>query len=118
MRRSGGLKFGSREVVVYRDGRVVHRRHDDNFTVYRGADRLNEEQLAQLAGLLEQAEFVDPAVAGRQSADAYAYEIAARVGRRLRTAEASTGAIPEALQPLIRWLSKLMAQDADAKRGT
>jgi hypothetical protein len=113
MRRSGGLKFSSREVVVYRDGRVVYRRHDDGLTIYKGsARRLDDDQLALALRLVEQAQFPRfGGFGGRQPPDALAYEIVARVGRRLRMAEVFQGTIPESLAPLIAWLNRLMAED-------
>jgi hypothetical protein len=115
MRRSGGLKFTSREVAVYRDGRVVNRRHEDGFTLYRGAaERLSERELAELKELIARAEFPRFAgAAGRQPPDRYSYEIAARVGRRLRRVEVFQGAIPESIEPLVRALSALMTEDAE-----
>ena len=112
MRRSGGLKFSSREIVVYRDGRVVHRRHDDGVTIYKGsAQRLTDEQLALAQQLVAQAQFPRfGGFGGRQPPDALAYEIVARVGRRLRMAEVFQGTIPESLAPLIAWLNRLMAE--------
>lgn len=113
MRVSGGFKFSSREIVIYRDGRVVYRRHADGMSVYQGGpQRLSEGQLAELQRLIEQLQV--PRFAGpgaRQSPDTIAYEIAARAGRRLKTVEAFTGSIPETLAPLISWLAVLMPRD-------
>lgn len=113
MRVSGGIRFRSREIVVYRDGRVVYRRHADGTSIYQGGgQRLSEEQLAELQRLIEQLQVPRFAGAGtRQSPDTFAYEIAARSGRRLKTVEAFTGSIPETLAPLISWLAVLMPRD-------
>jgi hypothetical protein len=113
MRRSGGLKFSSREVVVYRDGRVVHRQHSDGMSIYKGStQRLAGEQLDEAMRLVDQAEF--PPYAGfgrRQPPDALAYEIVARSRRRLKMAEVFQGRIPDSLAPLVAWLNRLLAED-------
>jgi len=110
MRVSGGYRFSSREVVVYRDGRVLQRRHVDGLSIYRGgAQRLMDDQLAELRQAIDQLEIARSAEARpRQSPDTLAYEIVARAGRRLKRAEAFTGGIPESLAPLIRLLSGLL----------
>lgn len=110
MRKSGGLKFSSREVVVYRDGRVVHRRHAPGVTIYTGApQRLADDEIAELSRLIEQAAFPRFVTgAGRQPPDAFAYEIVARAGRRLKETEVFQGGIPESLASLIRRLDALM----------
>ena len=113
MRKSGGFKFSSREVVVYRDGRVTDTSSGvGKRTGTRATRKLTDAQLAELDRLLEQANFAElPATTGRQNPDAFAYEIAARIGRRTKTVEVFEGSIPKSLAPLIRQLRQLMSPD-------
>jgi hypothetical protein len=100
MRMSGGLRFTSREVVVFRDGRVAR----DG-----GVDRLTEAELGQLRAALEAVSFGRlPTTIGRQRPDAYAYEIAARPKRRAYAVEVVDGEIPPALAPLVAMLRRIM----------
>jgi hypothetical protein len=113
MRKSGGFKFSSREIVVYRDGRVVEQSSGTARRPRAAATRqLTDAQLAELGRLLERANLAAlPAVVGRQSPDAFAYELAARIGRRTKTVEVFEGSIPESLAPLIRRLRQLMSPE-------
>jgi hypothetical protein len=113
MRMSGGFKFSSREIVVYRDGRVTDTSSGiGKRTGTRATRKLTDAQLAELGRLLEQANIAElPAVVGRQNPDAFAYEIAARIGRRIKTVEVFEGSIPESLAPLIRQLRQLISPD-------
>jgi hypothetical protein len=108
MRRSGGFKFRSREVVVYRDGRV---NYDDGESGPRTVWTLSDAELAELRDLLNQANFAKLPTAGRQNPDAFAYEIVARPARRVYSAEAFQGSIPPSLAPLIRQLNRLGGMD-------
>ena len=113
MRKSGGLLFSSREVVVYEDGRVVgsaigggRSRRDAR------PRRLAEPQLAALRRAVEQCDFArTPAAAGRQGGDAFVYEIAVRDGRATHAVEVFEGSIPETLVPLIEQLNRLLPRD-------
>ncbi|MBX0328486.1 hypothetical protein K2Z83_12440 [Oscillochloris sp. ZM17-4] len=106
-RRSGGLRFTTREITVYRDGRVIRE---------GGAARpahLRDDQLAQLAHMALRARLARHGAAGtRQTPDGYAYEVAARIGRRVRRAEVQDGAIPAELAPLIRALVRLLGRSS------
>jgi hypothetical protein len=113
MRRSGGLRFSSREIAVYRDGRVTYWRSEVGAPgEARTVRQLTEGQVAKLRGALEKIDFARKRfAAGRQNPDAFAYEIAARVGRATHFVEAFEGSIPRALTPLIRQLGRLMAAE-------
>ena len=108
MRRSGGFKFRSRAVVVYRDGRV---NYDDGENGPRTVWTLSEAEMAELRGALEQASLAQLPAAGRQNPDAFAYEIVARPTRRVYSAEAFQGSIPASLVPLIKQLNRLAGMD-------
>jgi hypothetical protein len=114
MRRSGGFKFRSRAVVVYRDGRV---NYDDGESGPRTVWTLSETELAELRGLIEQAGLANMPAAGRQNPDAFAYEIVARPARRAYTAEVFQGSIPSSVVPLIKRLNQLAGMDEGAPAG-
>ncbi len=111
MRKSGGLLFSSREVVVYRDGRVTSTAIGGGRPARAGSPRrLTEGQLAALRRTVGQIDFDRlPAHSGRQGPDAYAYEIVARTGRASRALEVFDGSIPQPLAPLIQQLNQLLA---------
>jgi len=52
--------------------------------------------------------------AGRQNPDAFAYEIVARLARRVYAVEAFQGSIPAPLAPLIQQLNRLAGMDERA----
>src|SRR4051794_35502801 len=108
MRRSGGFKFRSREVIVYRDGRV---NYDDGESAPRTVWTMSEAELTTLHGLLDQADLANLPAAGHQNPDAFAYEIVARPARRVYAAEAFQGSIPASLAPLIAQLNRLAGMD-------
>lgn len=110
MRRSGGFRFTSKRVVVYRDGRVEIQ---DDSPYARGERsrtlKLSDRQLAELYRLLDGADLPGlPATSGRQSPDASAYEIAARLRQTDYAVEAFEGSVPEQLKPLIQFLARFM----------
>jgi hypothetical protein len=109
LRRSGGFKFRSRLVVVYRDGRV---NYDDGENGPRTIWTLSDAELAELRHALDQAEWAKLPAAGRQNPDAFAYEIVARPARRVYSAEVFQGSIPVSLAPLIQQLNRLAGMDA------
>jgi hypothetical protein len=111
MRRSGGFKFRSREVVVYRDGRV---NYDDGESGPRTVWTLGDAEMTELRGALNQAGLAKLLAAGRQNPDAFAYEIVARPARRVYSVEAFQGSIPASLTPLINQLNRLAGMDERA----
>ena len=112
MRRSGGFKFRSREVVAYRDGRV---NYDDGQAGSRTVWTLDDAEMAELRRALEQANLPKLAPSsGRQNPDAFAYEIVGRPSRRAYAAEVFQGSIPASLKPLIQQLSRFMWTDEPA----
>lgn len=105
-RRSGGLKFSSREVVIFADGRITRRGTDLPQTI-RAPSKLDDAQIAELEKLLEQVEFARlRSVGGPQPPDSYAYEIIAQVDRQSNYVEVFDGKIPDALEPLIQRLTQ------------
>jgi hypothetical protein len=108
LRRSGGFKFRSREVVVYRDGRV---NYDDGESGPHTVWTMSDAELAELRRTIEQADLAKLPAAGRQNPDAFAYEIVARPARRVYSTEAFQGSIPASLAPLIQQLNRLAEMD-------
>jgi hypothetical protein len=112
-RKSGGLRFSSREIVVYPDGRVSYGGPDESKQAYARASRkLNDAQIARLRKMLDQAGFFRlESTKGEQPPDSFAYEIAARLGKRSNFVQVFDGSIPDALTPLIQQLSALFPKD-------
>ncbi len=112
MRRSGGLRFTSVEVIVYVDGRVtVEGGAIPGMTEAPPARKLSDDELAALYRALDEANLQDlPAGPGAQNPDAYVYEIAARTASRTYATELSDGGIPTPLVPLIRLLTQYTAR--------
>lgn len=114
MRRSGGFKFRSHEVAVYRDGRV---NYDDGESGPRTVWTLGAAEMTELRRVLDQVGFAQLPAAGRQNPDAFAYEIVARPARRVYAAEAFQGSIPASLAPLIQQLNGFAGADERAPEG-
>jgi hypothetical protein len=110
MRRSGGLRFTSEEVAVHRDGRVTTSRSARAAGAKDKPQKLTPKQLSALRVTLTKSR-LDQAERkiAKQPPDGYAYEIVARVGRKVQTAEVFTGSIPDSLQPLVKELSGYLA---------
>jgi hypothetical protein len=111
LRRSGGFKFRSREVAVYRDGRV---NYDDGESGPRTVWTLSDAEMTELRRVLDRAGLAQLPAAGRQNPDAFAYEIVARPARRVYSAEAFQGSIPASLAPLIEQLNRFVGADERA----
>ena len=110
-RQSGGLRFSTREVIVYNNGRVIARRHS-KLGASEGSRRITAEEVAALKELIAQSGLLElPQPIGRQSPDGYAYELIARIGRRSRSIEFFDGSIPPELQPLLARLKTLATLD-------
>lgn len=119
MRRSGGFRFTSKSVVIYRDGRITTEGTGYGAASQAPARRLSDEEFAELYRALDTARGQGSEVetdsvpsqrftSGRANPDGYAYEIAARVGTDTYSVEAFDGSIPEQLSPLIKVLSRHM----------
>lgn len=111
MRKSGGLRFTSRTVVIHRDGQVTQSSSTRSRN-FKPPARMNKRQLSSLKHTV--ARCMSGATAksiGRQNPDAYAYEILARVGRRVMTTEMFDGSIPASMAGLIKQLSQYLPSD-------
>jgi hypothetical protein len=108
-RKSGGLKFSSKEIVVYPDGRLTYSGTDLLGKPSTGVEKkLKGTQVAAVRQLIEKAElFRLISGGGEQPPDGFAYEIAAQVGSRSSYVEVFDGQIPDSLLPLIQHLSGL-----------
>jgi len=110
MRRSGGFRFTSKRIVVFRDGRVIVEDHTKPGKSKQSQPRkLSDKELAVLYRALEKADLHELAgKTGLQPPDAYSYEIATRLGQETYSVELFDGSIPERVAPLIQLLSKYM----------
>jgi len=113
LRRSGGLLFSMREVVVYPDGRLVTSARGGGRPAQAGVvGALSAARLATLRRTLGETDLARlhaaPPVHPRP--DAYAYEIVARPARLAPPLEVLDGAIPQELTSLIRLFSSLLTQ--------
>lgn len=108
MRKSGGLRFSSRTVIVHRDGRVTQ--HSSvQVRSLKAPARLNTRQLSVLKrNVVKSMSSATAKSIGQQNPDAFAYEIVARVGRRVVSVEVFDGSIPPALAGLIKDLSRYL----------
>lgn len=107
-RKSGGLKFSSREIAIYSDGRASYGGTDLPKQV-SAPPKLGEAQVAELRRMLDQIGFLRLRLAGgQQPPDSYAYEIVAQLDAKSNYVEVFDGKIPEALTPLIQRLAKLL----------
>jgi hypothetical protein len=133
MRRSGGLRFTSKGVVIYRDGRVATEGTGYGAARQAPAKRLDDEEFAELYRALDTAwgqgsgardqgpkgeteSFPgQPSTSGRRNPDGYAYDLAARLGEHTYAAEVFDGSIPEQLAPLLELLSRHMRPTRQAR---
>jgi hypothetical protein len=112
MRKSGGIHFSTREIVVYRNGKA-------SYTPGGAAGgpedarrwKLSLAEIAELHSLLDRSGLGQTTPGGSHGPDSFAYELVGRVGRTVRSAEVFEGNIPAALAPLIRHLRALMPDD-------
>ncbi len=110
-RKSGGLHFTTREVVLYPDGKVAYDARGVPQKEYNRLRRaLNDGQIISLRKLLDQINFWKTEGRGEQNPDAFAYEIAARLGQRSNELTVFDGSVPENLKPLIERLNALLPE--------
>ena len=110
-RQSGGLRFSTREVIVYHSGRVSWRRQG-KLGADEGSRHIAPAQVADLKQLITQSGlFGLPQPIGRPSPDGYAYELIARAGRQSRSIEFFDGSLPPEVQPLLKQLKALAAEE-------
>ena len=103
-RKSGGLRFSSRGIVVFRSGWVVPLEGTEGRPrSMTGTAREALEALLLHSGLSRTRHRK-----AKGTPDGYFYEITARYGGRTRYAEAADGSIPEDLERLIAVLQRLM----------
>lgn len=105
-RQSGGFRFNTREVIVYRDGRVTWRR-EGKFEAGQGERQLTSEESADLRDMIEQSGFFElPTPIGRPTPDGYAYELSAQAADRAAAIEFFSGSIPANVQALVTRLQQ------------
>lgn len=109
MRRSGSLRFTSSQVTVQRDGRIARTTTDVTTRGLKGkakAPKLTAKQVSGLRVTLAKSglDQIEKKIVS-QPPDGYAYEIVARVGRKVHSVEVVDGGIPAELATLIKQLS-------------
>lgn len=105
-RKSGGMRFTSRSCVVYRSGRVER---SSTATGPARPTRLSPAEMARLRHLLLRARLASwERERPGPTPDGYSYEIAARYGSTTRRVELADPHIPDAIDPLVRALTKLL----------
>jgi hypothetical protein len=110
-RQSGGLRFSTREMMVYDDGYVIARRQG-KLGASEGSRHLTPEQVADLKELIEQSGlFGLPGPIGSQSPDGYVYELIARIQHTSRSIEFFDGSLPAEVQPVLAQLKALATID-------
>jgi hypothetical protein len=111
LRKSGGLVFRSREIVVYDDGRVETSTIGGGRSASAGTgqtlSRAELDALRRAVGRVGLDQL--PTTVGQQRPDAFVYEITALVDGRPRAVEVMDGQIPPSVAPLIRQLNALLA---------
>lgn len=110
LRKSGGLRFSSREVVVFRDGRVSYRAIAPAPQLRRRSIRvLSAAELAALRRLIKACP-LQPKPPTRSSPDAFVSEVATRVGATVRQAELSPGTMDASEAALVEFLTRLFPE--------
>jgi hypothetical protein len=107
LRQSGGLRFSTREVLAYNDGRVSWNRQGK--LAEAGSRQITSDQVAELKDLIAHSglrELSNPI--GRPSPDGYAYELIARINGKSAAIEFFDGSIPAQLHALLQRLKMLM----------
>jgi hypothetical protein len=108
LRKSGGLRFSSRTLIIHRDGRATFHGGPTSGNLVKTVP-LEAAIFGPMMRDLLDVDFSEGLFAGgRQSPDGYVYEIAARISRRLYSRELFTGKIPESFQPLIEQIEAAM----------
>jgi hypothetical protein len=105
-RSSGGLKFRSRQLVIYPDGRLTLSGTD--LPKPSAREKLGPDRIAELRKLLADSGFDRIETPARQQPpDSFAYETVAQIDSVAHYVEVFDGSIPEKLRPLIRVLKRL-----------
>jgi hypothetical protein len=106
-RKSGGIKFLSREIAIYPDGRASLSGTD---LPKPTAKTLTAAQITEIRQMLSQAGFFGLMLAGgHQPPDSYAYEIIAQGDAKPNYVEVFDGGIPVSLVQLIKSLTILIS---------
>jgi hypothetical protein len=104
VRKSGGQRFSSREIVVYRNGVAMYRTLAQGSREREGIAHLNEAEMARLDRLIRRARLLRQTTPGRPDPDGFSYEVVARLGNRLRACEFSSVNVAVQRERLITFL--------------
>ena len=110
-RQSGGLRFSTREIIVYDDGFVIVRRQG-KLDAGEGSRRITPDEVAGLKEQIDRCALfgLHPPI-GRQNPDGYTYELIVRMDRKSKLIEFFDGSIPAEIQPLLAHLKTLATID-------
>ena len=111
MRQSGGLRFSTREVTVYNDGRVTWQRQG-KLDAEEGSRRITPDEVVEIKDLIEHSglwELSNPI--GQPNPDSYAYELVVRFERKSKLIEFYDGSIPAEIRPLLAQLTALIVDN-------
>ncbi len=116
-RQSGGLRFSTREVTVYLDGRVTWQRAG-KIDAAQGEHQLTPDEVADLQTAIEQSGLFElPTISGRPSPDGYAHELSVRLAQQSASIEFFDGSIPPRLQTLLKQLKRLFSEENRPSRA-
>jgi hypothetical protein len=110
MRKSGGLVFRSREIVVYGDGRVERGTLGGGRPATADQRTASAAQLAALRRAVGRIDLARTPPPARPGPDAFVYEIALPTDAGVREIVVADGQIPETIRPLLRELGRLLAE--------
>jgi len=111
LRQSGGLRFSTREVTVYNDGRVTWQRQG-KLDAEEGSRRITPDEVVEIKDLIAHSglwKFSNPI--GQPSPDGYTYELIARFERKSKLIEFYDGSIPAEIRPLLAQLTALIVDN-------
>lgn len=108
LRHSGGLRFTSRELTIFDDGRVTCT-STDPLRAAGSLPPLTSAQQSELLQLARQANLATQRTAPLPARpDSYVYELAVRLGKTTHEVELPANRLPTTLRPLIEWLGRLL----------
>jgi hypothetical protein len=89
LRKSGGQRFSTREITVYRNGVMLYQVLAQGSGEHHGTGHLSDTEMARLDSLLRRAQLLRQSGSNPTNPDDFSYQLVARVGKRVRTCEFS-----------------------------
>jgi hypothetical protein len=108
--QSGGLRFSTRGLIVYRDGRVITR-SQGKLGAKADVRRITLEEVTNLQAAITHSGLEELSGSiGQPNPDGYAYELIARMGRKSQVVNFFDGSIPAEVKPLLKVLKQLFSE--------